>query len=51
MNDTEFMFAQTIKGLNQYIKKCGLQPPKNRKKSKIVEFILDNIDIETGNLK
>ena len=51
MDDIEFMFAQTVKGLNEYIKKCGLKPLKNAKKSKIVKFILDNIDIETGRLK
>jgi len=50
MNDIDFMFVQTVKGLNDYIKKCGLVPPKNAKKSNIVKFILDNIDIETGNL-
>jgi hypothetical protein len=44
------MFAQTVKGLKSYIESKGINLPK-LKKADIIDFILDNIDINTGKLK
>jgi hypothetical protein len=50
MSDIEFMFVQTVKGLKSYIESKGLKVP-NVNKSKLVDYILNKIDINTGKLK
>ena len=44
------MFKQTLKNLKSYIESKGIKVPK-LKKADIIDFILDNIDINTGKLK
>ena len=49
-SDIDFMFKQTLKNLKSYIESKGIKVPK-LKKADIIDFILDNIDINTGKLK
>lgn len=50
MTDIEFMNMQTVKGLQSYVKSKGLKGYSKLRKQELIQFILDKINIETGEL-